>query len=377
MSDDVPVIDIETRVEESKQDTESTEPTDTNPDTPTDSSKPSPTNKETAPPAQHDSNSQPTATKSPTEPDANESSSPPSTTTSSSPTEDTDIENTPSEPETTKESSEPTDKDAQSQEDKDNKNNNKDNYYPFSAEVNPQVFSTLLESISALVDECVIDITEDKISVQAQDMSNVAMVEATLHESGFEEFSGSNQEIGVPLDPLEEMTNLASASDTLRLTYEEPDESLRIELDGLTYQLSLIDPEMIESLDTIPEPPAGARATITGDDLQQSIEAAEMLESALSMEATDNDTFSLQASGETDNFSYDVDSGDNVNVNVNGSEPATKYSEDFLGEMTVAVDRDTPVTLAYQEAYPMELSFSFADSAGDIRYFLAPRIQNE
>ena len=379
MSDDVPVIDIENRVEESKQDTESAEQTNNDPpDTPADSSGPSPTSREAVSPAQDSANSQPTATESPTEPDVDESpSSPSEANNTASHTEGTSVEAPPSKPETAEEPSDPTDGDTQSHERKESENNKKDNYHPFYAEVDPQVFSTLVESISALVDECVIKITENNVSVQAQDMSNVAMVEATLDAAGFEDFSGSNQEIGVPLGPLEEMTNLASASDTLELTYEESDESLRIELDGLTYQLALIEPEMIESLDAVPEPPTGVRATITGEGLQQSIDAAEMLESALSMEVTDSDTFSLRANGKTDDFSYDIDSKDNVNVNVNGGEPATEYSEDFLGEMTAAVDRDTPVTLAYQEAYPMELSFSFADATGDIRYFLAPRIQNE
>lgn len=380
MSDDVPVIDIESRIEDSNQQTESTEQTD---ETAQHTSPPSdePSEGETSqPPANSSSPEDPSTDHSTTNsttpsdesnsPDTNEDTAPEGETNDGP----TAPSKSPSKT-TTKESVDSNNTEEQPQDTTDDEGTPSDSYYPFYAEVDPQTLDTLLESVSALVDECVVNITQDQISIQAQDKSNVAMVETTLTEAGFNTFSGSDQTLGVPLDPLKQMTSLASASDTLKLTYQDNTESLRIDLDGLTYQLSLIDPEMIEGLDAVPAPPTEARATLRGEHLKQSVEAAEMLESALSLEATDGDTFLLKANGESDDFSYNVNSGDDVTVS--GDAPATDYSEEFLAEMISALDKDMSITLAYQDSYPMELSFSFADSAGTVTYFLAPRIQNE
>jgi len=74
-----------------------------------------------------------------------------------------------------------------------------------------------------------------------------------LGSSAFDEYSADECEIGIDLNKITDLLGITDKSDTIRMELEEENHKLLINVGGLSYTLSLLDPSTIRAEPRVPQ----------------------------------------------------------------------------------------------------------------------------
>ena len=246
----------------------------------------------------------------------------------------------------------------------------------FTAIVSAETLRTTLDSVSVLVDECKIHLTEDGLEIRAVDPANVGMVDLELEAAAFESYEADGGIIGVDLSRLEDIAGMADAGQLIQLELDEETRKLHIQIDGLEYTLALIDPDSIRQEPDIPDLDLPAEIVVEGKDIDRSVTAADMVSDHIALAVDDDDeTFVVEAEGDTDDVRLELDREDLVDLQAG---PARSlFSLDYLKDMNKAIPKDAEVTIELGEEFPVKLHFDIAEGQGNVTFMLAPRIQSD
>jgi proliferating cell nuclear antigen len=233
-----------------------------------------------------------------------------------------------------------------------------------------------LDSVSVLVEECKIRLNEDGLAIQAVDPANVGMVDLSLDSEAFESYEADGGVIGVNLSRLEDIAGMGNAGDLVHLELDEETRKLHIRIDGLSYTLALIDPDSIRQEPDIPDLDLPAEIVLEGTHLDRGIKAADMVSDHIALRVDEEeDTFHIQAEGDTDDVDLKLTREDLIDLEVGPAE--SLFSLDYLKDMNKAIPSDAEVTMELGEEFPVKLHFEFAEGLGQVTYMLAPRIQSD
>lgn len=240
----------------------------------------------------------------------------------------------------------------------------------------------LIDAATPLVDEAKIRLDDTGMSIKAVDPANVGMVDATLNESAFESYNGDEGVLGVNLSRLDDILGMADSNSLVHLELDEETRKLRIEFDGLSYTLALIDPEAIRKEPDMPDLDLNARAVMEGKDVSRMVKATDMvsdhiaLRSTTDYEGSGEGAFLAVATGDTDDVSLTFDGEDLLDHE--WSDVESMFSLDYLGELEGAVEKDDAVAIRIGDELPMMLNHSRGENGElAVEYVLAPRIQNQ
>ena len=246
----------------------------------------------------------------------------------------------------------------------------------FKAIVSAATLRDALDSVSVLVEECKIRLNEDGLAIQAVDPANVGMVDLSLDAEAFESYEADGGVIGVNLSRLEDIAGMGNAGDLVHLELDEETRKLHIRIDGLSYTLALIDPDSIRQEPDIPDLDLPAEIVLEGTHLDRGIKAADMVSDHIALRVdAEEDTFHIQAEGDTDDVDLKLTREDLIDLEVGPAE--SLFSLDYLKDMNKAIPSDTEVTMELGEEFPVKLHFEFAEGLGQVTYMLAPRIQSD
>ena len=246
----------------------------------------------------------------------------------------------------------------------------------FKAIVSADTLGTALDSVSALVDECKIQLGEEEFSIRAVDPANVGMVDLTLAATAFESYEADGGTIGVNLSRLEDIVGMADAGQLVDLELDEETRKLTIRLDGLKYTLALIDPDSIREEPDIPDLDLPARVVLEGRDVNRAVKAADMVSDHIALGVdVDEELFYVEAEGDTDDVNFKLGREDLIDLTP--GEAHSLFSLDYLKEMNKAIPTDGEVTVDIGEEFPVKLHFEIAEGEGNVTYMLAPRIQSD
>jgi proliferating cell nuclear antigen len=246
----------------------------------------------------------------------------------------------------------------------------------FKAIVSAATLRDALDSVSVLVEECKIRLNEDGLAIQAVDPANVGMVDLSLDAEAFESYEADGGVIGVNLSRLEDIAGMGNAGDLVHLELDEETRKLHIRIDGLSYTLALIDPDSIRQEPDIPDLDLPAEIVLEGTHLDRGIKAADMVSDHIALRVdAEEDTFHIQAEGDTDDVDLKLTREDLIDLEVGPAE--SLFSLDYLKDMNKAIPSDAEVTMELGEEFPVKLHFEFAEGLGQVTYMLAPRIQSD
>ena len=207
----------------------------------------------------------------------------------------------------------------------------------FKAIVSADTLKTTLDSVSVLVDECKIHLEEDGLEIRAVDPANVGMVDLSLSADAFESYEADGGLIGVNLSRLEDIAGMADAGQLVSLELDEETRKLHIQIDGLEYTLTLIDPDSIRQEPDIPD-------------------------------------LDLAAEGDADDVHLELDRDDLIDLTA--ADAHSLFSLDYLKDMDKAIPKDAEVTMELGEEFPVKMHFDIAEGMGHVTFMLAPRIQS-
>jgi proliferating cell nuclear antigen len=246
----------------------------------------------------------------------------------------------------------------------------------FSAIASAKTLDGALDTVSALVDECTIHLTDDGLVIRAVDPANVGMVDLSLDAPAFESYEADGGQIGVDLVRLQDVLGMADADQLVHLELDDETKKLHIRLGDLDYTLALIDPDNIREDPDIPDLDLPATVVVEGRDINRGVKATGMVSDHITLGVDEEESvFYVEAAGDTDSVDLRLDRDELIGFTPGPAH--SRFSLGYLGDMNSAIPTDGEVTIELGEEFPVKLHFEIADGTGAVTYLVAPRIDNE
>jgi len=195
-----------------------------------------------------------------------------------------------------------------------------------------------------------------------------------LGSSAFDEYTADETEIGIDLNKITDLLGIAEKSDIVRMELEAGNRKLLINVGGLSYTLSLLDPSTIRAEPRVPQLELPAKVVLNGSDLRRAVRAAEKISDHMIM-GVSGDTFFMEAKGDTDKVRLEM--GRDQLIDLKAGEASSLFSLDYLSDIVKPTNKVNEVTLSLGRDFPVLIDFEIANGAGRISYLLAPRIESD
>ena len=234
-----------------------------------------------------------------------------------------------------------------------------------------KVFKDAFESISRIVDEVSCKVDGDGFRVSAIDRSHICFVSLDLKAECFDEFiCDVPEELCVDTAELMKILKRAKANDVLCVSSEGNNLILEFKGDvNRTFKIKLIDMEY----DT-PQPPnieLPVNLTIESSLVKDALTDMALFSEKLYF-IVDSDYLVVNAEGEFGDANFKYLHGADVNGEVKSS-----YSIDKLQDIFVASKFSDVVQMGLGVDMPVIFDFELATGDGNLKFLLAPRIENE
>lgn len=246
----------------------------------------------------------------------------------------------------------------------------------FHAIVAADTLTSALEPVSALVHECKIHTDEDGLQIRVVDPANVAMAQMELDADAFESYETDGGLLGVDLERLETVLGMADSDDVVELDLDEDTRKLHIEIDGLEYDLALIDPESIRQEPDIPDLDLAGTYVFEGSRIDRAVTAADLCSDHIAIEGAGDSELVFAAEGDTDDVEVTLEDRDLLSSALEGDACRSLFSLDYLQDMKRPLGAATAVSLLVGDELPIKLRYSLADGDVSVVNLLAPRIQD-
>tara|TARA_B110001452_G_scaffold165360_1_gene138013 strand:+ start:3696 stop:4436 length:741 start_codon:yes stop_codon:yes gene_type:complete len=237
-----------------------------------------------------------------------------------------------------------------------------------------ELMRTIVETLGVVVEEARLDFGEDGLTVRVVDPSHVAMIKMDVDSAAFEAWEVDETKLGLEMRKLKDILSLATAGDMVELAYNDESGQATVNIGRIDLNLRPLDNTTLNppNVPTL-ELPCGV--TIAGSDFGQALRAARQVGDLVNLSLTDS-TFAVNVNGSTD--SVHVEFSKDELVAIDCSEPArSQYSLTYLIPMTKIMQGIDNVNLRFGENFPLKITFDFADGAGHVEYFLAPRVEGD
>ena len=237
-----------------------------------------------------------------------------------------------------------------------------------------ELMRTIVETLGVVVEEARLDFGEDGLSVRVVDPSHVAMIKMDVDSAAFDTWEVDETKLGLEMRKLKDILSLAGPGDMVELAYNDESGQATVNIGRIDLNLRPLDnttlsPPNVPSL----ELPCGV--TITGSDLGQALRAARQVGDLVNLSLT-ADTFAVNVNGSTDSVHVELSKDELVAIDC-GSPARSQYSLTYLIPMTKIMQGIENVNLRFGENFPLRITFDFADGAGHVEYFLAPRVEGD
>ncbi len=239
-------------------------------------------------------------------------------------------------------------------------------------------FQKSIDAIGVLINEGLFTIDSEKMYLRATDPGQISLVDFIMPKDAFEQFlvdikeNEKNVTFGININNLLQILAHSSADDKLSLEIKDDKSFILIELIGKSkrsFHIPLID--VSEQEQPLPKIQFDVTIQISSDQLLSGIKDASLFSSHITLKVENNRLF-LETQSSKGKFKQEIEQDKN-NLVISGSKAKAMYTLDYLQNMIK--NAKSIITLKLKDDMPLELNYTIGSSA--IRYFLAPRVDNE
>jgi proliferating cell nuclear antigen len=244
-------------------------------------------------------------------------------------------------------------------------------------------FIKIIDALATIIDNGTFKVSKDGLSMRSIDPTHVAMVDLEMSPKAFNEFKCDDTiPIRVNLIDLNRFIKRGSASDELELTLDQQRNKLKIKFkrgkSTRTFSLSLITEGDDEETPT-PSLDFNAKFNINTPDLQRAIKDAQIVGDYITISLSD-EALVLDATGDSGDVTIEVEKDEISDLQVKGKQSAI-YSLEFLADIIKAGSVSDAVRVEFSTEMPVQFEFPLKndndEETGKIKYFLAPRVEEE
>lgn len=239
-------------------------------------------------------------------------------------------------------------------------------------------FQKSIDAIGVLINEGLFTIDEEKMYLRATDPGQISLVDFVMPKDAFEQYlvdipeTEKNVTFGININNLLQILAHSSSDDKLSLEIKDDKSFILIELIGKSkrsFHIPLID--VSEQEQPLPKIQFEVTVQISSDQLLSGLKDAALFSSHITINIENNKLF-LETQSSKGKFKQEIEQ-DGTGVVISGSKAKAMYTLDYLQNMIK--NAKSVITLKIKDDSPIELSYTIGSSA--IRYFLAPRIDEE
>ncbi len=259
----------------------------------------------------------------------------------------------------------------------------------FRGRIDAVLLRECVDAVLAVVDEARLKIYEDAWRIRAVDPANVALVDLELRSEAFEEYTfsptttqgseseeradeGVFEEIGVDFGKFNDVLRSGWRKGTVSIILDDKDK-LSVQLDALSYTMSLLDVSSLRKEPKLPELDFSTRVVLDADDFKRTIKAAEKIGEHIAM-GVEGDEFYMESESEMEKMRFSL-RGDEL-LALSGGDARSLFSLEYLTAMSKGISSET-LTIFLGTDYPLKMEFEIAEGFGKVIYLLAPRIEAE
>lgn len=244
----------------------------------------------------------------------------------------------------------------------------------FKAKIKSEILKEVVEVLATLVDEAKFNIDKTGINVKAVDPSHVAMVDLMLEKKAFEEYKATKCELGIDLDKVSDTMRLAHAGDVILLEHDEDNNRFVMTVENITRRMALVDTAGMSD-PKVPNLDLPTKLSLKTDEISRGIKAAESISDHIALVCT-ADYFEMKTEGDTDSVNLKLPK-DLLEAMECKDSTRSLFPLDYLSKMVKAIQSANSMTMSLGTDYPVKIEFQIANTAGNVRYLLAPRIESE
>lgn len=240
-----------------------------------------------------------------------------------------------------------------------------------------ETLEQFIDTADAIVDESRIHLHPNMLRLSAVGPANVGMVEQSLGAKAFESFEADEGVIGVELDRFADVLGMGSSDDLVQLELNADTRTLDFELDGYSYELATIDADAIRAEPNIPNFGHAGEAVITGRDLDRLAKGADLVSDCITLGFdADDGVLYADADGDVDTARLELDGDDLIDGKFERS-AESMFSVDYIKQVAKTAAADAEVTVGLGSEMPIEFRYQYADGAGNVKQYVAPRIESD
>lgn len=246
-----------------------------------------------------------------------------------------------------------------------------------------QIFRKTLEALKEIVEEVNIEFNDDGLYVQAMDSSHCSLVSLNFENQGFDTYRcGEKTTIGLNLAALLKIIKCGDSNDQLHIEKDPNEALLKIKFESSDggrrqeFSLNLITLED-ESLN-IPESEPEAKVEMTCGCFQKICRDMAQFGETIKIKVNeDNIIFQVVGTSTQAVTSFGsnsaANSDDSVSISCTESLELS-FNIKFLNTFAKAAPVAEKVTLSLSEKSPLLVTFDLPDDIGSIKYYLAPKV---
>jgi proliferating cell nuclear antigen len=241
---------------------------------------------------------------------------------------------------------------------------------------NVSLLTDSISTIAEIIDEGILKITKDGISMVAADRAMVAVVDFQILATAFEKFEADQEHsIGMNITNLLSVLKRATAED--RATFSLQGSKLEIVLENASkrrFVIPLLDLNK-EEVPPIDQLEFTGKVEVKPEILQSGIADAEIVADSVLFEVS-RDMFGMRAEGDISSSQLELEKGNKslIDIKTDG-DIKSRYPLDYLKKMIKASKIAQSVSLEWGQDYPMKLTFKSTDKVS-LTFIIAPRVSD-
>ncbi len=231
---------------------------------------------------------------------------------------------------------------------------------------------TIVETLGVVVEEARLDFKENGLFVRVVDPSHVAMIKMEVDSAAFDTWEVDETNLGLEIRKLKDMLSLG-ATDMVDLTYNDDTGTATVNIGRIDRNIRPLDNSTLNP-PNVPDLELPCGVTISGAELAQALRAGRQVGELVTL-SLDDKKFSVNVK-QIDEVHVEFTKDDLVALDCSQA-AKSQYSLSYLIPLSKVFQGIENVNVRFGENFPLKLNFDFADGAGTVEYFLAPRVEND
>ena len=241
------------------------------------------------------------------------------------------------------------------------------------ASTKADVLRQVVNVVSTLVDEAKFKVDKEGISLRAVDPAHVAMVELTLTKKAFDHYEGSETELGIEMEKLDDILRLAHLGDSLTIEHNDKEPKLIVKIGHLTRKMALVDTTAMSD-PKVPNIELPSSIVLKAEKLNYGLRASNQISDHIALVAEEG-YFEMSSEGDSDSVEYRLPREELIALD-SKQRVRSLFPLDYFQNMAKAISPESQVTINLGNNYPVRIEFDIAEGQGHVKYLLAPRVES-